>query len=391
MLRALIGVSLGIAISGVALAAAPVERLPVAVMWMGEAQTLDEGVKVVEAVNSELTRTPGARPLDSAEERRVLVEGGPATLAAVRQARGDALFVQAKMADAAREYEAAEQLLLTDVPIPVTQQRLGAVERNLLVIYDQLGRTEDAARAAERLSWTAGSNEDVKALLGRHLHGRAWQPAFPPLHIETQPQGALVYRDLQPVGAAPLDVNGGDPLVDAIDVEAPGYRRGHLELGHGAPSVTVTLTREDRLGAFVDAVRARAPEAPPGDVAALGRRVGAVRVLVLAPDGDKLQARWLDVARAKWADKAIRVDTAEPQAMARLAAYVAPAPPAPAPAVVAQAPPPEKKKSKWGAWGKWYTWVAAGGVLLLVGGLLIAQNVGSDSLTIKVTNQPTQP
>jgi hypothetical protein len=53
----------------------------------------------------------------------------------------------------------------------------------------------------------------------------------------------------------------------------------------------------------------------------------------------------------------------------------------PAPA----APPPPEKKSKWGAWGKWYTWVAAGGVLALVAGLLIAQNVGDDNLKVQVT------
>jgi hypothetical protein len=42
--------------------------------------------------------------------------------------------------------------------------------------------------------------------------------------------------------------------------------------------------------------------------------------------------------------------------------------------------PPAKKSV--GPWGKWYTWVAAGAVVALVGGLLIAQHVGSDSLNV---------
>ena len=71
-----------------------------------------------------------------------------------------------------RDYEAAEQLLLTEVPLDFLRTTLGDVERNLLACYDQLGRGADAARAAERLSWTAGSNEDVKRLSFRL--GNCW-------------------------------------------------------------------------------------------------------------------------------------------------------------------------------------------------------------------------
>jgi hypothetical protein len=382
-------VLLGLGIYGVAFAATPSDRIPVAVLWMGDAASLDEGQRVADELTASLNRSPGARPLDSAEDRRVLVEGGAVTKVQAIITRAEAAFVKLKMAEAVKEYEAAEQLLLTDVPILITQQRLGAVERNLLVAYDQLGRAADAARAAERLTWTAGTNEDVKTLLDRHLSSRAYQPAWGPVKVNALPAGALLYRNLQPVGAAPGEVAGGDPAVDVLDVEAPGYRRGHSELGHGT-ELAVTLQKEDRLGALVDELRAHAPDAPAAGVAELGKRVGAKRVLAVAPDGNKLIGRWLDVAGAKWTGASVRVDQAGQPAMDRLAGYVSPAAAAGAdlnkPVVAAVEKKPVPVKSKWGAWGKWYTWVAAGGVLLLVGGLLIAQNVGSDSLKISVSH-----
>ena len=70
--------------------------------------------------------------------------------------------------------------------------------------------------------------------------------------------------------------------------------------------------------------------------------------------------------------------------MDKLASYASPAPLVPAGAVVVtkqsqQQKPAEKPKS---AWGKWYTWVAAGGVLVLIGTLLIVDKVGDDKLTV---------
>jgi hypothetical protein len=364
------------------------DKLPTAVLWMGEPTTIEEGLRVTEDVNAGLRRSPTARPLDSAEDRRTLVEGGTTSRAALLQARAEALFVKLKMADAAKEYQAAEELLLTDVPIGVTQSRLGAVERNLLVIFDQQGRKEEAARAAERLGWTAGANEDVRPLLDKHLRNRAWQPAFAPVRVISEPPGAQVYRNLQPIGVTPIEVAGGDPAVDVIDLELKGHRRAHEALGRTGGEIRLALVKEDRLGALVDQVRVKAPEAPPGEVAAIGKRVGAPRVLVLLPDGpQKVMARWLDVKAQKWGADAIRVDSAGQPAMDKLAGYVAPAggAPGPAPAGVVEKKPTTPTKSKWGAWGKWYTWVAAGGVLALVAGLLIAQNVGDDSLKINVT------
>src|SRR5437868_14523568 len=107
---------------GVAFAGTPAigDRAPVAVLWMGDAGSVADGTRIADEVNASLSRTPGARALDSAEDRRLLIEGGTVTRAQAIVARAEAAFVKLKMAEAAREYEAAEQLLLNDVPFLVT-------------------------------------------------------------------------------------------------------------------------------------------------------------------------------------------------------------------------------------------------------------------------------
>lgn len=369
------------ALGGVAAAA---ERTPVAVLWMGDPASVAAGAqRTVDAVDAALARTQTARPIDSSEDRRMLVTGGPATAAQLLVQSAEAKFAKLKYAEAARDYEAAERILLEEVPFSLLVHALGDVERKLLACYDQLGRSADAARAAERLSWTPGSHEDVAPLLEKYQGSRAWAPSLPPVTVTSDPPGATVYRDLRAVGPAPQSVAGGDPAVDVLDVEAPGYRRAHRELTSGG-AVEVKLIKEDRLGVLVDRVRAKAPDAPPSEVAAVGRRVGAARVLVLLPDGnDQLLARWLDVRKGTWAPETLRVDAAGAPAMEKLAYYAAPPEPAgpPTNALVAQENAP-KPKAKRGPWGHWYTWAAAGAVVAVVAGLLIAQHVGSDSLTV---------
>jgi hypothetical protein len=365
-----------------------VDRIPIAVVWMGDAASLEQGgaQRTVEDVNGQLQRNPTARPIDGVEDRRTLVEGGPATRVQLLLRRAEQSFVRLKYTDAVRDYEAAEQLLLAEVPLDFLRTTLGDVERNLLACYDQLGRGADAARAAERLSWTAGSNEDMKRLTERYYVTRSWEPARPPVTVDSEPPGATVHRNLRELGAAPQTMAGGDPTIDVIDVEARGFRRAHRELRSGE-TIKVALVKEDRLGVLVDAIRAQAPDSNPKDVAAVGRRVGAARVLVLLPDGPKkLLGRWLDVAKAEWAPESVRVDAGGGAAMERLAMYVAPKEQAGPPVAAVVGAPPEKKKSKLGAWGKWYTWVAAGAVVALVVGVLVASKVGTDSLTVTASH-----
>src|SRR5262249_42475494 len=149
-----------------------------------------------------------------------LVDGGPATRVQLLLRRAEASFVKLKYADAARDYEAAEQVLLNEVPLDVLRSTIGDVERNLLACYDQLGRKDDAARAAERLGWAAGSSEDMKRLVEKYYVTRAWEPARPPVVVDSEPAGAAVYRNLREAGPAPQTIAGGDPTVDILDVEA---------------------------------------------------------------------------------------------------------------------------------------------------------------------------
>ncbi|MDB4969991.1 MAG: hypothetical protein JWN44_5680 [Myxococcales bacterium] len=383
----------GAAFAVTMMAAAPalaLDRIPVAVVWMGDAASLDAGaLRTVEEVNAQLSRSRTARPIDGVEDRRALVDGGPATRVQLLLRRAEQSFVKLRYADAARDYEAAEGLLLNEVPLEVLRSSLADVERSLLACYDQLGRPADAARAAERLSWTPGTNEDMKRLMDKYLVTRAWEPARSPVSVDSEPPGALVYRDLRELGKAPQTMPGGDPAIDVIDVEAPGYRRAHREL-RGSEQIKVALVKEDRLGVLVDAIRAQAPDADPKSVAAVGRRVGATRVLVLLPDGHKkLLGRWLDVDHAAWAPESARVDATGAPAMEKLAMYVAPKEPAggaPELTATAAAQKEAPKKSRLGAWGKWYTWVAAGAVAGLIIVLVVKDKVGDDSLAVTASH-----
>ncbi len=373
-------------VAAMAAPAAAADRLPIAVLWMGEAEG-ELGAKIVEDVNAALSRKPTARPIDNLDDRRTLAEGGPSARAAARVRAGEAALARGKLADAAAAFEAAEAELFAEVPFDALRGRFGDVERGLLSVYDQLGRARDAVVAASRLRMAPGTNDDVKVLLDRHAPPLGLGPAPEPVEVASQPPGAQVYRDLIPVGVTPLAVEGGAPAIDFVDIEAPGHRRAHVALRAGG-RIEVVLTQEDRLGVLVDRVRDRAPDAPAADVAALGRRVGAARVLALLPDGPrKVLARWLDVGAGKWSDATLRVDNAGQVAMERLAGYAAPGEGGGgAQLAAAPPPPPEAPKKKLGMWGKWYTWVAAGGVVALVVGLLVAQNVGDDKVTVKVTH-----
>jgi hypothetical protein len=371
------------------------DKVPVAMFWLGDDSQASDGSRVSAELTSALQRSKTARTLDGGDDRRALLEGGAASEAGRLVARAEQSFGKLRYAEGIRDLEAAERLLLDEVPIAVTQARLGAVERMLLVGYDQLGRAADAARAAERLHFVAGNYDDVAPLVARHWQSREMQPPLEPVRIDAElpplspqvspapPPPVVVFRNLQPAGSPPITVAGGDPSLDFIDIEAPGFRRFHHALGRGG-EIRAKLVPEDRLGALVDLARLGGGEPPPELVAAIGQRVGAARVVVVIPDGPKLVVRVLNVKKGDWVGPSFRTDAQGNVAMDRIVNAAAPPPPAPA-AVAAKAPEPPPKKKWTGSWGKWYTWVAAGGVVLLVGGLLIAQNVGSDSLKITIS------
>lgn len=358
-------------------AGSPVERVPVAVLWMGEPSSPGgRAARTVAAIHDALARAKTARPIDSSEDRKVLLEGGSAGRAQLLAREGEAAFGALRFADAAQQLESAEELLLTDVPLAVTRAQLGGIERRLLVCYHQLGRAADAARAATRLGWVGGDPGDVSALVAQY---RRSADNRPPVSVTARPPGAAVYRDLQAVGTIPVDVAGGDPAIDVLDVEKEGYRRGHLPLG--SEPANLALIKEDRLGALVDDIRSRAPDAPLAAVTMLGERVGARRVLVLLPDGPKeVLARWLDVEHGGWAVPSVRLEDGDPATAVKLARYVSPA-------ELPRVPPrPKSAASTSSAWRKWYTWTAAGAVIALIGTLFIVQANTSDQVTVRATH-----
>jgi hypothetical protein len=362
------------------------ERIPVAVLWLGDPAG-ETPERTVAELNAALAHGATSRPIDSAEDRSLLVTGGPSTRLDTLVRRAEAAYGKLDYNGAARDFEAAEKILLEEVPFSVERQRLAEVERGLLASYDQLGKSAQATRAVERLSFIPSAADDLKPLVDKYLASRAEFAPLPPIEVRSEPAGAKVYRNLSTAVTAPALVLGGDPAIDFIDLELPGYRRTHLALPSGLDGgpLAATLVKEDRLGVLVDEIRSKAPDAPPEQVAALGRRVGAARVLVLYPDGQaKLLGRFLDVSRQQWAAEGVRVDASGPQAMDRLVAYVSPPPELAKPTVVVVAP--SEKKSRLGVWGKWYTWVAAGAVVALVVGLLVSEHVGDDKLTLSASH-----
>ena len=93
----------------------PVERTPVAVLWMGDFDP-EVAPRIADEVNAALARKQTVRPIDSGEDRKVLIEGGPTSRAIQSMHDAEALLARGKIADAAVALEAAEARLLTDVP-----------------------------------------------------------------------------------------------------------------------------------------------------------------------------------------------------------------------------------------------------------------------------------
>jgi hypothetical protein len=236
-----------------------------------------------------------------------------------------------------------------------------------------------------------------------------------------------------------------------VDVELAGYRKVHRGSPEGG-ALAVALAREDQSAGnvvgLVDRAQAATIDGSEAAVTELGRKLGAVRVLVLATEGgsvekpERVSARVLEVSRGRYiraplglpvvvgtgvgagvaaGAAASTASPTSPDLAAQLLAYAVG--PADAPDLVAAAAPPvggpgkktlpvsiaakatEKNNAKTEAaaaaatatqakppedkkpaWKKWYTWVAGGAVVLGVGGFVIAQHVGDDQITVHVTH-----
>ena len=362
--------------SGVARA----DRVPVAVLW------LDGSPGAAADVERGLAASSVVRPIDDAEARRVLVEGGPRSLIAARVASAQVDFSAGRCADADAALAEAEAGALVELPVADTLIALGEIEPQRLLCAD-LSRDDAAAVHAVRLLALSGvaPSPAVAAAMARHpLPPLA---TAPPARVESEPPGALVYLDLRAIGPTPIDLPAERRDGALIDLELAGFRKVHRTAPLSG-TLAAALSRDDRLGPLVDRVRAAKGDAPEADVAALGRRVGAARLVVarLEPGSARaVQARVLDVATAKWARAAITVPLAE--VAARLAAYAGPPLDAPkAIAPTAATPSKEggflKMDTSLPAWKRWYTWVAGGVLLVAVVALVVAYHVGSDQVTI---------
>ena len=100
----------------------------------------------------QLQRTPTARPIDGVEDRRTLVEGGPATRVQLLLRRAEESFVKLKYTDAARDYEAAEQAAAQRRAVRRScAARSATSSATCSPATISSGAPVDAARAAERL------------------------------------------------------------------------------------------------------------------------------------------------------------------------------------------------------------------------------------------------
>lgn len=324
------------------------------------------------------------------------------TLGAARKA-----VLELRCGEALPALEQAEARLMEEAAVEDSKPLLAQIEALLLLCADRLGDGPRALRAADRLLMTAQRPPpDVALVLQRYRPNPVAGPPPPPTRVETDPRGAQVIRNLLKVGQSPTEVPGGNPNTDLLDVEIPGWRKVHRPLGSGE-TLSLLLRPEDRLPVLVDAACTR-PTGSDDQAAALSRLAALQqtghappRVIVLSPQqrggapipGERLRARAYDVTQQRWLGALAEVPAGAAAAQAQqIAALSQSMPPGKAPPGKAQAQvKQEPKKSSFSFLGisfrktKWYTWVIAGGVAALIAGLLIAEQVGSDSVTVHAT------
>lgn len=415
-------------------------RTPVAVLWLDSVappggQAEPPPPELVAMVDRALQEGREVRALDDPEVKRVLAEGGAAARVARRLSEARRYFAAQRLGEADAALAAAEEIALRELPVAELGRPLGEIS-SLRLLCAELLRDEAKAERAARLIGLVdfATTPEVRSAAERHRAAYGPFPAAPPVRVETDPPGAEVYVDLRSVGKAPVDLPLSRHPEALVDIEAPGYAKIHRS-ALSAGMLAVALRHQGQLGHMVDALRGLS-ELPETEVATLGREVGAERVLVVRPRQaatggvEVVEARVLDVAQGHWAKQTIAVSLAEPAGAgsaggvtpaARLAAYAGssalvalegkageaitgralPTHPAILSALNARptavtsasmvrraAPPPAKlstSKTRL-AWKKWYTWVIAGGLGAAVVGIVVANRVGDDEVTVRVTH-----
>ena len=338
---------------------------------------------------------------------------------AVGQARR--AMMEMKCSEILPVLEQAADAVLAEVSLPEARPVLSEAYGLMLVCADRLNDRERADKAAAALTaMQAPVPSDVALVLARYAAAAQvpFGPPRAPVRVETDPPGAVVARNLIPVGVSPLIVAGGNPAFDVLDIELPGMRKLRRPLASGNELV-LALRPEDRPGVLLD----RAAQLPLGSdqqaavlkqLADAPLAAGALpsrRVVMVGPKertgtpigGETLVARIYDLDRKQWSsglgDVAIGPPASQASQIFALLSVAGPAAPpvarptkagAAAAAVVASAArpaaaPTSGSKLPFGK-TKWYTWVIAGGVLALLAGILIADKVSTDKVTISASH-----
>jgi hypothetical protein len=336
---------------------------------------------------------------------------GPLSLAA--QALRDArqALRELRCSEALPLLSQASEKVLAEVLLPDARPLLSEMYGIMLVCADRVSDGASAQRASTALrAMQATLPADVLLVQGRYPEQPLFGPPRAPVHIESDPPGAVVLRNLVPVGVTPLDVPGGVPELDFIDVELPGYHKLHRPLGTNQ-QLLLALRPEERIPLLFDRVGLFPPnsEQQLSAVQTLADQPAARvwptrRILVVGPKqrdgtpmaGETLIARVYDLDRRLWSGPPAEIASgaAAAQAQALLALTAGPPPPqsptsaaALAPAAAVAAPKPVKGGFRLPfANTKWYTWVVAGGVAALIAGLLIAEKFSPEKLTISATH-----
>jgi hypothetical protein len=375
------------------------------------------------AVYSAPLAEPLPAPLAQALTSKVrFVDPGPIRRAAEQVVAGRAALANLRCSEVIVSLRKAGETLLEEVPLATAQPIARDLFGLLLLCGDRIGDVPAAERAVAFLAaQTEPLPTDLALIMPRYQHGALFGPPRAPVRVESDPPGATVLRNSQVVGQTPLTIDGGRPEADAVYVELSGMRKVRRPLGSGE-TLFVSLRPEDRLPLLLDQV-ASLPVGSDAQGALLKELAGSPavamqlgsRLLVFGPKhregapvaGESLSARVYDLERRDWvapmAEVAIGPAPAQADALlAQLAGATLPAaqlaapaagPAAPATATAAAkaaAPASDKDKSSGSklpfAKTKWYTWVVAGGVAALIGGLLIAERFSSEKITVTATH-----